>query len=223
LLRAADAIVCLNETAREHIAERTGDPGKIFVVPNFPADRADSASEIEQGLDALYVGRLSSEKGILQVLEVWPEGRRLAIVGEGPDSDRVRRLVERRADLESLGQMTPGMVRAAMKRARLLLVPSMCPEGFPTVILEAMQEGLPVVVSDHVAVADELRMRGAAEVFSMSDPTTLAAALTRVAQRESDMRQHARQAFDEHYSRRAWSERMLQVYGAACRRSSDRR
>lgn len=224
LLNAVDAIVCLNKTARDHLADRARDVGKIFVVPNFPADPDDDrARDLGQELDALYVGRLSPEKGILQALDVWPDGRRLTIVGGGPESDRVRQVVERRANLHWLGQMPPGTVRAAMRSARVLVVPSMWPEGFPTVVLEAMQEGLPVVVSDRVAVANELLEHGAAEVFSSAHPrTTLAAALQRAELRESDMRRNARQAFEAHYSRSAWTQRMLQVYDAACRRSSDR-
>lgn len=104
----------------------------------------------------LYVGRLVSVKGvhvlIAAVRQLHERGVkvRLGIVGDGPEREGLERsaagLVE--AGVARFhGWQSPQSVRESMSRAAVVAIPSLWPENFPTVALEALQLGRPLVAS----------------------------------------------------------------------------
>ena len=104
---------------------------------------------------ALFVGRISREKGVEIAVEAWrQQGLPLRIAGDGPLFEQLRSAVLP-STVELLGRQTKEQVFEAMKRAQFLVMPSVWYEGFPMVIVEAFAHGLPVVCS---------RLGGMAEV-----------------------------------------------------------
>lgn len=107
----------------------------------------------------LYVGRLDYRKGILDLLEaallMKNRNIRLLIAGEGP----LRRLIEdhiSKNELQNvtlLGQVSGDELITLYQNAMIFVFPSHY-EGLPTVLLEAMSCGLPVVVSNIPAHED---------------------------------------------------------------------
>ena len=94
----------------------------------------------------LAVGRLAHVKGFDILLEAWPEQieATLALLGEGPERDRLESIVQRRGlrNVHFLGHRVD--VREWMDCADLMVMSSRR-EGFPYVLIEALQAGLPVV------------------------------------------------------------------------------
>lgn len=133
-----------------------------FVAGGLPADRITVSpvalpdpgpapwDDGRQG--ALYVGRLSPEKGLDTLLEAWAGiDQRLTIVGDGP----LRTDLARRAptNVAVAGPLDPNGVAAAMAGAALLVFPSLAYENFPLVVVEAMARRLPVLASRRGAAA----------------------------------------------------------------------
>lgn len=104
----------------------------------------------------LAVGRLARVKGFDVLIEAWPEAAEatLVLLGEGPERDGLERIVRRRAlrNVHFLGHRTD--VRAWMACADLMVISSRR-EGFPYVLIEALQAGLPVI-STAVSGASEI-------------------------------------------------------------------
>lgn len=102
----------------------------------------------------LFVGRLAEKKGVTYLIEAMRfVDAMLAVVGEGPLAGTLKRQA---ADLKEkvlfLGPRDHEQLRTIYHSADLLAVPSVTAgngeqEGLPTVILEAMASGLPVVAS----------------------------------------------------------------------------
>jgi glycosyltransferase involved in cell wall biosynthesis len=92
---------------------------------------------------ALFVGRLSEEKGILEFLEA-TEGLPRVIVGDGPLRDRVP---------EAVGFVPPSEVGAYYERAAVVCVPSRR-EGYGMTAREALAYGRPVVATRVGGLAD---------------------------------------------------------------------
>jgi len=148
-LSAVDCFVAPSRFLARKVLEMGLRPKHMEILPNpIPAELSPTPLASRQGL--LYVGRLSSEKGIDCLIEAVSGivDLTLRIVGDGPERPRLESLA---AGLDSRvvfeGWKDAAEVRVAMAEAQLLCVPSLCYENCPGVVLEAMTAGLPVVAS----------------------------------------------------------------------------
>lgn len=151
---AVQRFIALTEFSRQKFIQGGLPPEKVVVKPNFLAP--DPGEGTHDGGYALYVGRLSKEKGIDVMLDAWaqmPAEIPLKIVGDGPLADLVRQASERQAHIQWLGKQPRETVLTLMKQARLLVFPSICYENMSLAIVEAMATGLPVVASGHGSMA----------------------------------------------------------------------
>jgi len=96
----------------------------------------------------LYVGRLHKLKGVKYLLKAMKGIKsKLLIIGEGQEKKNLKKMSEElNLDIEFLGELPQSIVFKYMKRARLLVLPSLG-EAMPNVILEAMNLGLPVIAT----------------------------------------------------------------------------
>lgn len=155
--RNVDLFLALSEFSKRRLVAAGLPETQIRVKPNFVSDPGPRPHPPSESDKVLYVGRISREKGLETVLQVWqsaPHGLELLVLGEGPGRAE---LEARRWDrVRFLGQLPPDAVRAQMLRARALVFPSKMYEGQPMVTLEAFAAGLPVVANDHGSAGEEL-------------------------------------------------------------------
>lgn len=145
-----DQYIALTAFAKAKYTQAGLPADKISIKPNFVDP--DPGVGSHKGGYALFVGRLSHEKGIQRLLTAWaivPDSLQLKIIGGGPMEDVVADAARRRPNIEWLGQKGPAEVQEAMKAAKVLIMPSQCYEGFPLSVTEAFACALPVVVPDH--------------------------------------------------------------------------
>lgn len=146
--RMVNVYVALSEFAREKFIRGGLPTEKVVVKPNF-VDLDPGVGERKGGY-ALYVGRLSPEKGLDTLLAAWQRvaGKvPLKIVGDGPLADRVASAAREIGDVQWLGQQSRDKVLALMRNAFALIVPSVWYETFALVVAEAYAVGLPVIAS----------------------------------------------------------------------------
>lgn len=122
---------------------------RIIVKPNF----LDPAPEIGPGNGnyAIFVGRLSPEKGIAELLAAWqqmPNPPALKIVGDGPLRAAVKQATLKSEKIEYLGWKTLTEVAQLVGAASCLILPSLWYEGFPKTQIEAMALSTPVLASN---------------------------------------------------------------------------
>lgn len=129
-------------------------PDHFSVKPNFAVVHAFSKKEPEEFF--IYIGRLSAEKGILQLLEaVSKTAHQLKIFGTGPLEQEVVQIAEKHPNICFLGFQTSDVLSDNMRRASALIVPSVCYEGMPMTILEAYGLGTPVL-SSNIGILNEM-------------------------------------------------------------------
>lgn len=177
--RHVGAFICLNSFTAGFLATIGISPERVFVRPNFiwPPGGPHQRSTI--GDYALYVGRLSEEKGIRFMLESWPTTPSvpLKIAGTGELKDDLHAVFGGHASIEFLGQVEGKELERLMSGARMLVFPSLWLEGQPRSIIEALQAGVPVVASDLGAMREMLAASGAGRLFRPGDPDSFRAAL----------------------------------------------
>ncbi len=213
-LRAAARIVVLSERTRARYVELGLDPARMTVWPNFvPGTAVAAASQCEREDFFLFVGRLREEKGILDLLRLWPAGRRLVVAGSGPAEDEARRLA--RSGVQLLGQIAATRVGSLLRRTAGLLIPSKLEEQFPMTYLEALVAGTPVIAFDTCAVSDLVRADGTGIVTSWDEP--LDVHLLDAASRAPQFAAAAARVVEEHYSEQAYLRRAERLYDHVAR------
>ena len=169
---AVDLYLALTEFARSKFIEGGLPAERIIVKPNFVAH--DPGAGTRRGNYALFVGRLSPEKGIGTLLDAWRllgTPIPLKIVGTGPlESLRA----ESPAGVEWMGTQDRENVFALMREATLLIVPSESYETFGLTIIEAFATGLPVIASRLGAAAEIVRDHETGVLFEPGNPQNLA-------------------------------------------------
>jgi glycosyltransferase involved in cell wall biosynthesis len=220
---AVDMYIALSEFARDRFAKGGLPSDRIAVKPNFLA--SDPGVGAHSGGYALFVGRLSPEKGLQVLVDAWDKigaAHTLKIVGDGPLADRVR---INRPGVEWLGRQPTERVLALMKDASFLLVPSECYENFPVTIVEAFATGLPVVVSGIGSLAELVRPHETGLHFRAGDPSSLAESVDWAFTNEAEMRAmgaRGRQQFEARYGPAQNYARLLEIYERAAARTNMR-
>ncbi len=114
----------------------------------IPASAGMTKASFEQsGGYVAYVGRISPEKDIITLLEA---ARRLGDVSFkfAGDYHRMAEVLKNKPmNVEFLGQLGAKEIIEFYRNARMVVFATRCYEGFPTVLLEAMSHGLPIVCS----------------------------------------------------------------------------
>ena len=142
-----DRVIALTPAMAEYARSLGIDPARVSVKPNTVPD---PGRHRQAGEGFLFAGRLSTEKGVEVLLDAWQrhrDGERgtLRVAGDGPLAGVVREHAARRADVEYLGPCSADEVAAAMRRSRVVVVPSTWAEVCPRVVIEAMANGRPVL------------------------------------------------------------------------------
>jgi glycosyltransferase involved in cell wall biosynthesis len=146
-----DVYIAPSEFSRALLIRGGLPSGKIAVKPNFlhPTPAVGKGN----GGFALYVGRLSEEKGLSVLLAAWEKSRALLplrLVGDGPLQGEVSAAAHRLPHVTYEGRLPRESVLELMQQAALLILPSICYEGaFPIAGLEAWAVGLPLIASNH--------------------------------------------------------------------------
>ncbi|KAF0219921.1 MAG: group 1 glycosyl [Geobacteraceae bacterium] len=198
--------------------------GRLTVLGNFLLDPPPPGAG--DGGYAIFVGRLSEEKGVRTLLASWEQLRDipLKIVGDGPLKGELEEIA-RRGDLpvEFLGFRPREEVMPLMGRALLQVIPSECYEGFPLTVLEAWAGGTPVVAS-RLGGLDEIVEEGVTGVkFTPANPADLADKVRRLVHNYGGarrFRQRVRRNFELHFSPCAHFDRLREIYAEAIMHSS---
>jgi len=148
--KMVDCYIALTQFAKNKYVKSGIPSHKIHVKPNFLY--ADPGTRNGGGLYALYVGRITPEKGLPLVIDAWLRLKiriPLQIIGNGPLLDVMQRKVSNDGspDIHFKGSMRHEEVLSAMKGARFVLFPSQYYENFPMTLVESFACGVPVIAS----------------------------------------------------------------------------
>lgn len=150
--RAPDLLTVPSQAALQlHLRHGVLPADKLRVTP-WGFDPPGPAAEPAASRTVVYAGRVSVEKGVAVLVRAWRDlapgpDWRLAIIGDGPQRDDVRRLVGADPSVELVGTLDRSAVVDRLRAAAAAVVPSQCEETFGLAALEAMATGLPVVAS----------------------------------------------------------------------------
>ena len=127
---------------------------------------------------AVFIGRLSHEKGVHILLRAWKNcrGMLLKILGDGPQNLEFRRVSSEHGikNVEFLGLRSHSETLKMLEKAEFLIMPSVCYETFGLPIIEAFACGKPVIASNQGAMADIVADGKTGLLFTPGDSGELA-------------------------------------------------
>lgn len=218
-----DVFVTATEFTRGKYVQGGIDPEKIVLKPNFlyPSPASIGYADLRKK-GALYVGRLSEEKGVDVLLEAWKSisGIPLRIVGSGPLLEKFQKYVRENhiLNVEFLGHVSSREYEVNMREAKILLVPSRCYENFPRIVAEAYAYGLPVVASRLGSLAEIIEDGRTGYLFAPGDADDLILKVNKALCDEDrllKMSAVARQVFEEKYGPDKNYQRLIDIYHQA--------
>lgn len=214
-----DLYLALTRFARQKFVDGGFPASKIVVKPNFLS--VDPGVGHGTGGYALFVGRLSSEKGLETLLTAWEDlgyELPLRIVGDGPLGEHVRTRASRLRGVTALGVLDRKRVSEHMAEATVLIVPSEWYEGLSMVAIEAFAVGLPVIAS-RIGALEEVVTDGLDGLhFDPGDARSLREAVVAMTSDEvrlSLMRRAARATFEANYSAQVGLDALAAAYERA--------
>ena len=170
LLANASQLIAVSQSVADRVNELGFATSKISVIPNFIDLNQQTLCSNTRQPTVLFVGPDSSHKGRSVAIEAFqqlPRGlAQLHLVGNGAEV--------RAPGVCNLGYLSGEDLAMQFKTASVLVVPSIWPEPCPTVVLEAMSYGLPVVGSRIGGIPDLIEHGQTGLLVPPNDPAALA-------------------------------------------------
>lgn len=179
--KKVDGFIALTDFSKKKFVEYGLQDNKIYTKSNYIPDDANAFArkEIEDTemdeVYAIYVGRLSEEKGISVLLDAWKkiQGWKLKIVGDGPLKEYVVKNSKNNDLVEYLGKKSNIEVHKLLLKAKVFILPSICYEGFPIVVLESFSKGVPIISSNLGSLASIIEHKKNGLLFNVMDTNDL--------------------------------------------------
>ena len=126
-----------------HQLKKTSLPlDKIKVIPNF----VDANNKMYLPQDKwIFIGRLSSEKGIFNLIKNLPSEIHLDIFGDGPLREDLELSLQDRPNINLMGTRSNSQLLELLPSYLGAFIPSLWTEGIPTTFLEYCAAGVPVI------------------------------------------------------------------------------
>ena len=197
----ASGFLCVSQFVADRLAAQ-GFPKSKLITHYIGIDLADMTPPIQRHGRLLFIGRLVDKKGVDILLTAMRRlynalGEKvpgLDIAGAGPLEDTLRAQAVDLPSVRFLGWQTQQQLASIMGTAQAVVVPSRTAadgdcEGLPTVVLESIRAGLPVVATNHAGIPEIIRDQDTGFLVPENDPDALAAAFLMVMQQGDHVQQ----------------------------------
>ena len=169
-VRHVNAFIGLSRFAKG-IHLRMGLNIPIVHIPGFvPEAEVVSVDQVKEPF-FLFVGRLEKLKGLQTLIPIFRRYRKaqLLIAGKGNYEPRLRQLTEGSSNIRFLGYLSGQQLQAFFRQAVALIVPSICFEIFPLVIIEAFRQQTPVIVRNLGGIPELIEESGGGFVYNTEE------------------------------------------------------
>ena len=216
--------LAISDYIREVLLANGFPERKIRILPNFTR-LTQKCVDVAEENRVLYVGRLTPEKGLLELIRAIRRMQRQptlhivgkdGVLGQSIFQDAIlREAVTLGVDLDLQGWVIGDELSRAYARARLVAFSSVWPEPFGLVGIEAMLQGKPVVAFDTGGVRDWLRHKETGFLVPHGDLDQYAARIDQLLADDSLRRRMgdtARRYALERFTARRYMTDLLDIY-----------
>jgi len=225
-----DAFIALTGFQKDKMAGAGLHAERIHIKPHFYSDPPSPCAWTERKSKVVFVGRLGFEKGVHLLIEAWKKwggtAPSLDLIGDGPEKSRLKNSVEKSGlsgKVHFRGQLAFPEVQKRLSQSKLLILPSLCFEGFPMVIRESFALGVPVAASRLGSMPCLIENGKNGVLFEPGDAENLCQVVQDLwtqPDKLAAMGQAARSEFEEKYTAEVNHKMLMEIYEAAIKKTS---
>ncbi len=214
-----DRIITPTNFYKDKFVEDGVESSKLIAIHNF-IEFEDYNCEIENENYALYLGRLSKEKGILnllQAIEKIDEGK-LYIAGDGPEKENIKEIIKEKKlenRVQMLGFLNKEQVKDIVRKCKFVVVPSIWYENCPYSVLETLAIGKPIVGSNIGGIPELVQNEKTGLLFepnSVEDLSNKMKILFEDDERASQYGKHAKEFAKTEFDKNKYYENIINIY-----------
>lgn len=218
VFRKIDCIISPSEFNKNQLVNGKLKYNEIVTLHNF----VNESERIDYVLGdyAFYLGRLSKEKGILNLIEAIGDipDAKLLIAGDGPERERIEAYIsEHKLDgrITLLGYQDQDSIHKYITNSRFVVIPSICNENCPYSVLEAMEIGKPIVASRIGGIPELIADGENGYLYKADDINELKEKLTLLLdddEKVNSFAQKSRELYESYYSPDSYYNELIKIY-----------
>lgn len=213
-----DCIISPSEFNKNQLLKGKLKCNDITVIHNF----VNETEKTEYTLCdcAFYFGRLSKEKGILNLVEAINNisGARLMIAGDGPERENIEAYIKEHKledRITLLGYLNQDGIRENIRKCRFVAVPSICFENCPYSVLEAMEIGKSIIGSRIGGIPELVKDDVNGFTYAYDSVNELTDKLKMLFENDDKVKEfsnNSKRLYKENYSAEAYYNKLMKVY-----------
>jgi glycosyltransferase involved in cell wall biosynthesis len=187
---------------------------KTIIIPTF-SDNFLQKKERKNFF--IYAGRLSEEKGIIQLLEIFkkhPEIK-IKIVGDGPLRKKIIN-IKKYNNILLKGHISKNMVKHYMSQALFTVIPSLCLDVLPNTLIESYSVGTPVIVPKLASLFKLVKNKRTGILYDPNDNKDLERAIiygTNIKSNKMNLiRKTVKEEYKKKYSEKKHYNQLISLY-----------
>lgn len=218
VFRKIDCIISPSEFNKNQLVNGKLKYNEIVALHNFVNE--SERNDYVLGDYAFYLGRLSKEKGILNLIEAIGDipNAKLLIAGDGPERERIEAYIsEHKLDgrITLLGYQNQDSIHKYITNSRFVVIPSICNENCPYSVLEAMEIGKPIVASRIGGIPELIADGENGYLYKADDINELKEKLTLLLdddEKVNSFAQKSRELYESYYSPDSYYNELIKIY-----------
>ena len=187
---------------------------EIKVIPNFTEIKTSSMINDQPGGYYLFYGRITEEKGIVELIDIFKETQlNLIIIGTGNLVELIEEKIKPFNNIKYLGPKYNEELFDYVKNAKYVIIPSKWFENCPMTIIESFALNVPVIGDNHSGFKDLITNEKTGYLIDFKERTTIVSKLIEIDKKDpSSLKENIRDYFQKNLTKEIHIQRVLEVY-----------
>lgn len=210
LLKASAAIITQSARVHSFMIQQGIPEVRLHLIPGFVEEIHTQVTEPPTIPRFIFVGRNTPEKGLAELLQLWPTELQLDVVGS---NEMAPTLHQGKNNLGNLGVRQRAWIMEHLPNYTALVFPGRVWEGaYPLVVREALEAGIPVVALADSGAADLITDFDVGAIYEDGAASQLLSGLGATINGGQRLRLHAREVYKLLLTKDKWVSEMGTAY-----------
>ncbi len=212
-----DYIITPSEFYRDKFIEDGINKNKIQAIHNSIEMNDYNVKTVDDGY-ALYFGRLSKEKGILNLINAFKDCNKglLYIAGEGPEKETIEDIIKKNKledRVKLLGFLNKEQMTEVTRKCKFVVVPSIWYENCPYSVLETLAIGKPVIGANIGGIPELVKDKENGFIYTTTEELTTC--MNKLFESDKLVKQFSKKSKElakQEYDRDVYYEKIIRIY-----------